>query len=215
MIAGNEVSVSRVFGKLLTVGSMAVVLAVGGCVDLPDPVQTEEHQAQDAWAAFSGRNYQGAYDIFSAVVAESPDNVDARHGLGWAALRLERFDEAMVELEAALDLGLTDAADGHAGRAIAARERWSTVEGFGVAIQAAQSALLLEPGYSFFHDPTLTWEDLRVLLAQTHFLLGHYALAQAEVDLLDSTNGLNPSSGTYTAELLAFIEQLGALYAGM
>ena len=77
------------------------------------------------------------------------------------------------------------------------------------------------------HMTTIDWRDMRLLLAQCWFRLGEewFDEAQAQVDILDPANGLDPSDpatwsvgGTtfdsYGAALMTAIMELESLISG-
>ena len=78
-----------------------------------------------------------------------------------------------------------------------------------MAVDWADSALAIDPDYVFEHDPTFDWKDLRLILAQSYYGLSQYDEAQAQVDILNPDNTLDPESDTYMEDLLAEIQRLG------
>lgn len=64
------------------------------------------------------------------------------------------------------------------------------------------------PAVTLLLAATLDWRDLRLILAQSHFALGEYTDANAQVTLLGGT-APDPNSPTFVEDLLAEIERLG------
>jgi len=125
-------------------------------------------------------------------------------------MKLDDLQGAVTSFESALTGGFPGA-DPHAGKAIVLRDL-EPVD-YGAAIASVNAALGIDPNYVFAHDAALDWQDLRLILAQSHFALGEYAEANAQVGILGGTVQ-DPTSPRFVEDLLSEIERLGKTIAG-
>jgi tetratricopeptide (TPR) repeat protein len=200
--------------NLVKTHTLAVLLVValllvgcggdGGTGPPPPPPPT---LVQLGWAAFEQADYVTAADKFQQAITKNPSNAEAHNGFGWASMKLGNLQNALDGFAGALSNG-HNGADPHVGRAIVLRDL--TPVDYNAAIQAANSALAIDPDYKFHHDPELDWQDVRLILAQSHFALGQYVEANDQVGLLGG-NAQDPLSPTFVADLLAELERLGDL----
>ncbi|HUU44472.1 MAG TPA: hypothetical protein VM118_01960, partial [Acidobacteriota bacterium] len=145
-----------------------------------------------AWEKFEAGQYDAAIAEFADVVG---DVSDAAHlaegycGLGWSYAFDDQLDAAATSFASALNTG-AESVDAAAGASAVALARGEHTD----ATSLAQAALAIDPDWSFNHYPGIDWKDLRLILAQAYFGLGaaSYDDAQAEVDILDPDNGLDP-----------------------
>ena len=111
-----------------------------------------------------------------------------------------------------------DAFAGRAATALAASENL-------LAIASAESTLARDHVYEFSRHDKYNWRDLRLIMAQAYFALAQYSDAQAQVDILDPDNGLDPADSeswvvdgqthlTYEAALAMEIEWLRSTEGG-
>jgi tetratricopeptide (TPR) repeat protein len=149
----------------------------------------------EGWAYFESGTYDSAKTRFEEAITADPSYADAHNGLGWSELFLglppsnEPIDGAIAAFQDAITNGIY-AADPQVGLAIAYQSEGDDSS----AVQYAQDALDLEPTYSFRHRNSINYLDIHLVLAQSYFGLGqdYYPQAQAEVDILDPDNGLDP-----------------------
>ena len=195
---------------------LAAALAASGCGSndaLPPDVSAED-AIRLGWEAFEEGSFARAETFFLAALRAESRSAEARHGLGWSLAYLGDLDGAAASLEAALALAPGDV-DALAGLAAVenARGAWES------AIELARAALAADASWAFAHHEGVDAEDLHLIVAQASVLIGPtwYADAQAEVDLLDPANGLDPSNAstwvvagetheTYREALFAAIE---------
>jgi len=171
----------------------------------------------DGWNEYAAGLYSDAAQSFRQVLAADPECADAANGLGWAAARQDSLETAKSALEAALALepGFADALAGLAFVGAALRDDDTAI--------ASASALLDAEGddYVFRRDAAVTSSAVRRVLAQSLFHRGDYDLVQAQIDLLDPANGLDPAVpatwvvegaayASYEEALLVELEHLGA-----
>jgi len=164
----------------------------------PDTSQASAY-TQQGWDLFEAADYDSAKGMFEAALGADTTYADAHNGLGWSTLFLglppsnEPLDDAITAFIQAIDFELF-AADPQVGLAIVYQSEGQ----YSSAVQYAQDALDLEPTYSFRHRQTINHLDVHLVLAQSYFGLGeeYYPQAQAEVDILDPDNGLDPDDMT-------------------
>ena len=95
--------------------------------------------------------------------------------------------------------------DGHASVAFVylAQNRYED------AIPAAEKAISLGgEEYVFEWIIEVRTRNLRLLMAECYYALGEYTDAQAQIDLLEPENELDPNSNEYIKDLLLEIERL-------
>jgi tetratricopeptide (TPR) repeat protein len=167
---------------------------------------------EQGWQLFTAESYTQAIAEFEAVLAADTSNVEAYVGLGWSYAFADKLDSAANRFEDALahNASLIDVHAGLSAVQLARGDR----DG---AITHANMVLVLDSTWAFVHYPGVDYLDVHLILAQAYFGKGgpSYAMAQAEVDYLDPTNGLNPVDSatwgvhpTYAAALLSEIQKI-------
>jgi len=205
----RDAASNRRMGLLLAACAVMVLTGCGSSDEVVDPIPLPTLVDQ-GWDAFESGDFVGAKSDFERAIADDPENGAAHNGLGWANMRLDDLQGAVTSFDAALTHGFTGA-DPHAGKAIVLRDL-EPVD-YAAAIGSANTALGIESDYAFAHDAGLDWQDLRLILAQSHFALGEYDDANTQVGLLGGT-AQNPVSPTFVEDLLAEIERLGQILDG-
>jgi len=192
-----------------TVGALAAFLA--GCGGgSARPAFDAEAALAESWTFFETRDYAAAREDFLLVLDQVPGQPEALRGLGWCYAWLDSLPQAQTTLSAAL-VAEPGAADAHAGLAAV-----SHLENDGpAAIAHADSVLLASPRYVFAHDSTVTWEDLRVLIAQSAYYEGDFTRALAEVDSLTEGPIPDPDAPTFVTDLMEAIIALASEYGGL
>jgi tetratricopeptide (TPR) repeat protein len=175
-----------------------------------DGVAPPPSLVEQGWNAFESGDFASAASRFQAEINGNPGNARAHNGLGWANAKLGNLSAAITNFSQALSKGFRGV-DPHAGQALVYRDL-EPVD-YALAIAAANAALAADPDYQFAHDPALDYLDLHLVLAQSHFALGDYAAANAEVAVLGG-NVQDPQSATFVEDLLAEIERLGQVVGG-
>ncbi|MGD9140319.1 MAG: tetratricopeptide repeat protein [bacterium] len=186
----------------------ALALAVGcGGDGGAGPGATAESRTDEGWALFEAGDYTGAIGKFNEAVAIDDEYADAYNGLGWSFAKLDSLARALTHFGSSISNGMTG--DPHAGRAPVYRD--VDPPEFANAVSTATTALNHDRRYEFEHDTDFDWRDLHLIMAQSHFGLGQYDLANAEVDSLGG-NVQNPSSSTFVEDLADEIERLEGVY---
>jgi tetratricopeptide (TPR) repeat protein len=186
---------ARPLQGLLPLLIAAALLAAPGCSKSGPGSRAAEETAL-GWTAWEAGDYTTARTHFLSALGEEADYTEAHLGLGWSHAFLGSLPQAVTALTNAL-AGDPITADPQAGLAIVLRDL-PDLDG---AITAADAALSITPAWSFSHRTSIDWKDLRLVLAQCYFRKGSatFTQAQAQLDLLDPDNGLDPAqSATWT-----------------
>jgi len=200
----------------------AILLAAASGCSKGGPGSRAPEETALGWTAWEAGDYATARTHFLTALSEETDYADAHHGLGWSHAFLGSLPQAVTALTNARASGLITA-DPYAGLAFVLRDL-PDLDG---AIAAADAALGITPAWSFVHRTSIDWKDLRLVLAQCYFRKGSatFAQAQAQLDLLDPGNGLDPALpatwtvegvdyDTYAEALLMAIETVEATLGG-
>ncbi len=214
------------FRKGVTIVAPALLLLAVGCSSEENGTgpgtTTAAEDLAAGWSAFEAGNYTTARTNFQSAINKNDTLADAYSGLGWSQAMLGNLSLAATAFEDGLteDSGLIDAA---AGLAFVYRDHPSPVPDLDQAIAHAQAVITANASWLFAHMTSVDVDDLRVVMAQSYFRKGEasFSNAQAQVDLLDPSNGLDPGNsatwivgGTtynaYAEALLMKIEELAA-----
>ena len=186
-----------------------VCLLIGGLAGCGDDDDVTGSDATDlvseGWLEYGAGHYEDAIDKYLEALELEEESVSAEayNGIGWSRMRLGQLSDSIDSFKKAVSRDPSNA-DAHAGLAGV----YLADGDYEKAIASANSVLLLAPGYTSHHDD-IKAADIRVLLAECHYVVGDYAAARAQIDLLGSTGRtLDTSSPTYLADLLSVIEEL-------
>lgn len=188
--------------------ALVLGLGCGGDGDT-GPGATAASRTSEGWALFESGDYTGAIGKFNEAVSLDDTYADAYNGLGWSFAKLDSLERSLTNFATCIANGMSG--DPHAGRAPVYRD--VDPPEFANAVSTATTALSLDRRYEFEHDGTFDWRDLHLIMAQSNFGLGHYDLANAEVDSLGG-HVQNPASPTFVEDLADEIERLETLYGG-
>ncbi len=175
-------------------------------------IQTPEQKlTSQGWIDFAAGNYQEAAESFTQATQANSLFMDAYNGLGWAYARLDslglannNFTTCMVSEEnmqiykdACAGRSFVNLAQNQYNRAISDVEK--------VIIKIDESGYFQEYlDYIFRHEPGITQEDLKLVMAESFFMLGNYDACMYALLLIDDT--LEETSNP--EELALMIEQL-------
>jgi tetratricopeptide (TPR) repeat protein len=169
-----------------------------------DPVTKAVKLTSDGWKAFEQKDYPKAAGLFQEALDNNNLYTDAYTGLGWTYGRQNLFDEAKRNFDIALGLDNT-LVDAYAGRSFVS----IALEKYQEAITAV--SIVEQRGtvfYVFRHDGNISINDLKLVKAQSYFMLGDYSSALSIIDELDPENDLDPSLASYIEDLSLAIENL-------
>lgn len=136
------------------------------------PKLTAKELIDQGWQKFAAGNSTGAGSDFSAALSlasAKDDSSGAFLGLGWAELRQSHAGLAEKSLVNYLSLS-PGSTDGRAGLALA----YLGLEKFQSAIDTANVVLASSPSWSFGHDNSIDYWELRLLLAQSYYALAEF-----------------------------------------
>jgi len=197
-----------------SIASVAAIVLFSGCVTDPDdaiilpPIDASaslyDLKVIEAWVEFGAGNYDGSISVFSEAVDVDPLRQDAHLGLGWCYAVRDQMEDAAYNFNVAI-VKQSDSPDGHASVAFVylAQNRYED------AIPAAEKAISLGgEEYVFEWIIEVRTRNLRLLMAECYYALGKYTDAQAQIDLLEPENELDPNSDEYIKDLLLEIERL-------
>lgn len=183
---------------------------------------TAAEKIAQGWTAFEAGDITAAFSRFNEAISIDPQSAEAHHGMGWVRLLRGELSQAQSSFNSANTNGLT-VTDADAGLAIVYRD----LPDLNQAISKARAVLTSSSTWSFSHRTSIDWKDMRLVIAQCSYRLGedHFDDAQAELDILDTDNGLDPEDsgtwtvgsttyGTYAEALLMAIEALESTIAG-
>jgi tetratricopeptide (TPR) repeat protein len=195
-------------GSIVLVGLL--LLLATACTDPPtDSGTTAAEELSEGWVDFEASRFSQAAGHFQSAVNKDGSLADAHNGLGWSRAMQENLSGAATSLQNALDRGLTTP-DADAGLAVVFRD----TPNYSQAISHAQAVITASPTYVFSHRTSIDHRDMHLVIAQSYYRLGEssFALAQAQVDILDPTNGLDPlDSGTWIVNSIVYATYAEAL----
>ncbi|MFC1475825.1 tetratricopeptide repeat protein [Candidatus Zixiibacteriota bacterium] len=177
-----------------------------------DPSAPRQPTLADAWQKFAAGDYESAITTFYAVLADDSTLTEGYTGLGWSFAFDGRLDSATTHLHTSIDH------DSTAVDALALLSAVFLAQGDGeTAIEHALVTLAQDSAWSFAHYSGIDYQDLHLILAAAYYGQGEssFVLAQAQVDILNPTNGLNPDNPdtwdghpSYSAALLMMIQMI-------
>jgi tetratricopeptide (TPR) repeat protein len=188
--------------------ALALVVGCGGDGDT-GPGPSAASRTDEGWALFEAGDYTGAIGKFNEAISIDDEYADAYNGLGWSFANLDSLARALTNFGTSIAKGMEG--DAHAGRAPVYRDL--DPPQFANAVSTSETALSHDRRYEFEHDTDFNWQDLNLIMAQSHFGLGQYDLANARVDSLGG-DVQNPASPTFVEDLADEIERLETLYGG-
>jgi hypothetical protein len=175
-----------------------------------------EALVEDGWTALAQGDYSSATERFEGAVSLRPELADAYTGLGWSQALAGDLVAAGTAFETGAGRSGSTAvlADLYAGWAFtlnaSADLTASGTAKFDESNARAGAALALDPAWSLEFLPQLDVADLRVLLAENHYMLGGFEASLAMVQLLDPGFSADVGTPEGQAELAARIEALVA-----
>ncbi|MFQ6039752.1 MAG: tetratricopeptide repeat protein [Candidatus Poribacteria bacterium] len=205
-----------------TIFAILTILAILGCsreFDNPFDPNNSSRKAvyvKEGWRAYRTGEMGKAKDAFASALSLDDKYAEAYNGLGWCEFRSGNLSEASKAFSSAIEIPLapftkgeiieneptmSDAYAGLAGTSLAAGEYKSAVE---------YAALVLNstPRYINSHDDSITYYQLRLILAEGYFQMGEYDKALQQVTLLNPDHKVVPENKSYLEDLALEIETL-------
>jgi tetratricopeptide (TPR) repeat protein len=201
----------KALASVICFACLLMVLGCGGDGG-GGPSDTAASLTAAGWALFEKGEYEAAITKFNQALGLDATYSDAYNGLGWSDAKLDSLGRALDSFGECLVFD-NMLADAYAGCAPVYRDYETEPAHFDSAIASAGHALSIAAAYSFSHDTSFDWHDLRLIMAQSHYGLGEFLDAYDQVIELGGTV-LDPESETFVEDLAAEIEDLEALYGG-
>jgi tetratricopeptide (TPR) repeat protein len=169
-----------------------------------DPISDPVRLTSLGWKSFEGKKYSEAISLFEQALDNDNLYCDAYNGLGWAYGRLDSLKKSEINFDIAIGLE-KNGIDAYAGRSFVCLARAEYQKAIQVVSVVQQSQTSF---YVFRHDVNISLDDLLLVKAQSHFMLGDYNAAQELINQLDPQNPLDPLKPTYIEDLALEIENL-------
>ena len=166
----------------IIIASIIPLLILPGC-----RVVTEKEAMDfilDGWESMDEGRYSDAVVDFSKATELEPTMADAWNGLGWAYARLNHPDTSVAFFNVGENLNDQT----QVGTEILAGRAFSNLAlgEYLLAINDATAALEQNETWVFRRDPSLTFKQLELTVATSHFALGDYAASLTWVQKLDA-----------------------------
>ena len=193
---------------LLMVALFSSLLLVYGCGEDDDGGgQSAQQLINQGWAKFGAGDHAGASADFNAALGLDPQAYEAYFALGWAELRMSHAGLAQNAFETYLDSvsSGSNIPDAKAGLALA----YHAQDMFNDAIDAAEEVLGANPTWSFSRAPSIDYQDLALILAQSYYEIGDFDQSlQAVRDFLDPAFSADTSTPEGRKQLADKLEDL-------
>lgn len=172
-------------------------------------VLTAQELSSRGWTKFKSVDYSGALKDFQDAIVLDGTYSDAWNGAGWAAGRLvNRLNDASSYFNSCLqrDDNKYDALGG-----------WAFIEyqlgNWQSALDKAENLLNRRTGWRFVHQPSIDFNDLRLMTAAAHYNLADYqASLNVIVQYLNTNFDADINTPAGQRELLDEIERLRQIY---
>ncbi len=164
---------------------------------------TADMVVSQGWTEYAAGGYESAIIKFQSALAMSPENSEAYNGIAWSNAKLGKVTDSVDNFKKAVSKNPQNA-DAHAGLA----GIYFISSNYELTIASAKQALTIKFDYQSPHDK-IKAGDLHLLLAQSYYNTGDYASAKAQIEMLGVYGKtLDPSSPTYSSDLLIAIDEL-------
>lgn len=169
----------------------------------------EQRLTENGWKEFILGNYSQAIDSFSLAISANSFYTDAYNGLGWSYARMDSLEEAHYNLTVCMVSPANERVykDARACRSfinLALGEYVKAIEDVDAVILEQFEYYYNYKDYAFRHDPSISQNDLVLVVAESYFMLGNYpACYEALFWIDDSIEQTNDPE-----ELAMIIEEL-------
>ena len=180
------------------------VIVLYGCGSNEETVSpnADTYVAQ-GWTEYAAGNYELAITRFQIALTKDSENAEAYNGIGWAYARLGKVNDSIDSFKKATSKN-PENADAHAGLAGV----YFISGNYEQAIASAMKVLNIKPDYQSPHDK-MKANNVRLLLAESYYNMGNYALAKSQLEQLGANvKTLDSGSSTYLSDLLLIIDEL-------
>ena len=149
------------------------------------------------WDFFESDEFDSALARFEGAYSYDPDDVDVLEALGWALLRLYRFEDGGGALSACSVLEAALAVEPERLDCLVALAFvYQAIEAYDDAILAAEDALALGSSYTFEHDGDVSASDIRYCLALSLVATGDFEGALEAARAIDDSIEIDPGDAS-------------------
>ena len=202
--------------KWLMAFSMCVVLVMAGCSkdsssSGPDQKLADTEYLALGWSDLDAQWYDSAVNNFTQAYNQGTSPTvrgDALNGRGWSYAYKRELVKSSGDFVFAVSYnGITPAAlkDVRAGAAFVL----FSMNDFAGTVTYASAVLTAVPSYVFSHDAKVTAKRLRLLIAQSYYAAGQFALSATQMDIADP--GRSPHSPDPAVLLTSITAALNSL----
>lgn len=163
---------------------------------------------QQGWTAFAAREYDTAVARFTEAKSLDASRTEVYAGLGWSQLKADNLEASQREFDNG-SRRQSPSADLFAGWAFVL----NALKNYTSSNLQVNRVLSQVPSWSFTHDAGLDVNDLRVLKAENHFLLGQFRDSLSEVQVLNAGFAADVQTSDGLATLAAEIERLKGVHS--
>lgn len=187
---------------------MVLLLAVAGCggddTTTPPPPPSDAKVLSDAWTALGQGDTAGAASGFRTLLSRQALVPQAYDGLGWTFTITAAADSALANFRrsAAAGVDTTSVQDQARGGQCFAENAG------GYHAEAVSAGSLVSSGWVFTLDSSVSYYDVVLTMAASHYLLGQFTDSLGALNLVDPGFTADVETVEGRAALAARIEQL-------
>ncbi len=197
--------VAALFAACLTFG----VISCDEEGDPTGPDVTAEDLLGQGWDLFERGEYDSSLVAFMEAIELDNSLSRPYNGAGWSAGRIHgMLEDAGEYFERSLELDVTryDALGGWTF-VVYQLDEWET------ALEKAEFLLRRQPNWRFLHEPSLDFDDVRLLTASANYKLGRYGTSLEIITMyFNNTFEADTTSPAGRRAILEEIERLGGIY---
>lgn len=166
----------------------------------------KKNYLEEGWNAFAEGDYTQALTELQTAKLKNPNDPDIRTALGWTYMRLDSLESADREFgEGSL---LSEApADLAAGWTFVL----AAIHNYAASNVQANQILTNDPNWIFEFADGIDHNDIRIVKAENHFLLGEFASSLNEIKTVNPDFNADVTTVSGRAQLAGEIERLRGL----
>lgn len=186
-----------------------LLLAVAGCggsddTTTPPPPPSDAQVLSDSWTALGQGDTTGAESGFRTLLSRGALVPQAYDGLGWTFTTSAVADSALANFRRAAAAG----ADTTSVKDEARGGQCFAENAGGFNAEAVSAGSLVSSGWVFAMDSTVSYYDVVLTMASSHYLLGQFVDSLETLNLVDPAFSVDVETVDGRAALAARIEQL-------
>ncbi len=166
----------------------------------------KKNYLDDGWDAFTNGDFEQALSDLQTAKSKDPNDPDIRAALGWTYMRLDSLESADREFgEGSL---LSEApADLAAGWTFVL----AAIHNYAASNVQANQILTNDPDWIFEFADGIDHNDIRIVKAENHFLLGEFTSSLNEIKTVNPDFNADVTTVSGRAQLAGEIERLRGL----